>query len=192
MQQLTIIFLVFCLTGCAFMHFEQTEVGSLSGKLKVQWLEPDKFLFLPDVNDPLTFKRYNGTMITPGAMYTDGGSIPRILWAIKSYSPWGYAPAFIVHDWLFEMKHCKLPGHENYDVAEAAQVMSEVIKTLMEKTPEIDENKLVMYSMHKAVTSRIAEQSWDDGACKQVVVMALTGDGNLPLKVLMEYTIEFP
>ena len=33
-------------------------------------------------------------------MYTDGGSIPRIAQAFNGFSPWGYAPAYMIHDWL--------------------------------------------------------------------------------------------
>src|SRR5262249_9096204 len=92
--------------------YEDFHVGSLKGKLIVQWWERDKFVFLPDKDDPLTFKRSDGETITPGRMFTDGGSIPRPLWIFRQYSPWGYAPAFIVHDWLFHMKQCGLPGND--------------------------------------------------------------------------------
>ncbi|ODB36221.1 MULTISPECIES: DUF1353 domain-containing protein [Pseudoalteromonas] len=193
MKQLGILFFItFCLCGCASKHFNDTEAGKLSGKLKVQWLKPDQFLFIPDKDDPLTFHRSSGESISPGAMYTDGGSIPRPLWAFRNYSPWGYAPAFIVHDWLFEMKHCGLPGSANYDVFIAGQVMSEIIKTLMQQHPDIEENKFVMYSMYEAVTSKIAQKLWLEGGCKQPIMKAFTGDGKAPLVPLMEYTIEFP
>nr|WP_249779640.1 DUF1353 domain-containing protein [Bradyrhizobium sediminis] len=34
-------------------------------------------------------------------MYTDGGSIPRIAQIFNGLSPWGFGPAYIVHDWIF-------------------------------------------------------------------------------------------
>jgi hypothetical protein len=52
-------------------------VGSLKGKLIVQWWEPDKFVFLPNKGDPLTFKRSDGETITRCRMFTDSGSIRR-------------------------------------------------------------------------------------------------------------------
>jgi hypothetical protein len=57
-------------------------------------------------------------------MYTDGGSIPQPLRAIKVYSPWGYAPAFLVHDWLFAIKQCKRPGYEKLTLEGATDAMA--------------------------------------------------------------------
>lgn len=152
------------LSGCA-SQYEKTKVGDLSGRLIVEWLEQDSFLFLPDAQRPLTFTRASGESITPGEMYTDGGSIPRALWALKNYSPWGYGPAFIVHDWLFEMKHCALPGAENYTVQEAAVVMAEVMKTLMTKDPKFEPDPPTLDLMYKAVSSPVARQLWEHGVC---------------------------
>ncbi len=176
------------LSGCASLHYRNTDTGELSGKLTVQWLTPDQFLFLPDPQDPLSFTRADATRIVPGAIYTDGGSVPRALWAVKNYSPWGYAPAFIIHDWLFEMQHCNLEGRRDYDVQEAAQVLSEVIKTLMERQEQIPANPFVLYSMHEAVRSPIAARLWDHGSC-DILPAAARGESIAPV---MEYTISFP
>lgn len=154
-------------TGCAQLHYNGLDRGELSGRLVVEWVGPDQFRFTPHPQDPLTFVRDNGDRITPGVMYTDGGSIPRPLWALKSYSPWGYAPAFIIHDWLFEMEHCQLPGHEDYDVQEAAVVMGEVLKTMREDRPLDGPSKLVIYTMQEAVSTRIAAHYWTNGECDQ-------------------------
>jgi Protein of unknown function (DUF1353) len=156
--------IVWLSAGCASWHYSRTEPGTLSGKLLVQWIDADRFRFLPDAEQPLTFVRADGESIRPGQMYTDGGSIPRPLWALRSYSPWGYAPAFIVHDWLFEMHHCGLPGNEAYDVEEAAQVMSEVMKTMAEAEPAY-RNTLAVYTMYEAVRSPIAVDVWNSGSC---------------------------
>jgi hypothetical protein len=153
------------LAGCATAkEFESFKAGKLEGKLIVQWLEPDKFLFLPHATEPLKFTRSSGTTIVPGRMLTDGGSIPRPLWILRNYSPWGYAPAFIVHDWLFEMKHCALPGHERFSNSDAADVMAEVMKTLM-ISGRVAEDRATVYSMHLAVSSPIAEKRWNEGKC---------------------------
>jgi len=171
------------LSGCAAIHYGETKPGELKGRLTVEWIDPDKFIFRPDTDNPLTFIRSNRDRITPGFMYTDGGSIPRPLWALRSYSPWGYAPAFIVHDWLFHMKHCQLPGNEKFTVDEAAWVMSEVMKTMMEKEGV---DKWTLYTMFEAVRSPIAANLWDAEKCEAppAQVRALTPR--------MRYIIDFP
>jgi hypothetical protein len=54
--------------------------------------DDDRFLYVPDPDDPLTFKRSDakapGAVIRPGVMYTDGGSIPKIAQAFRGFSPW--------------------------------------------------------------------------------------------------------
>lgn len=147
-------------------HYDQTGLGELKGKLVVEWVDQDKFIFLPDGQSPLRFTRKNGDVIEPQRMFTDGGTIPAALRAIKSYSPWGYAPAFIVHDWLFVMKHCKVPGFEKYDLDKAATIMSEVMKTVMENPNYGGPNKLVHYSMYEAVRSPTAKDYWEKGTCE--------------------------
>jgi hypothetical protein len=144
--------------------YESFKTGTLKGKLIVQWWAPDQFLFLPDKNSPLIFTRSNGDTIVPGRMFTDGGSVPRPLWVFRNYSPWGYAPAFIVHDWLFHAHHCKLTGHDKYNHEAAATVMAEVVKTMME-TKVVDRAELTVVSMHAAVNSSIADGYWRDGKC---------------------------
>lgn len=154
-----------CLEQLYAWHYDQTKTGDLKGTLRVTWIGADSFLYEPDPANPLTFKRADGTVITPAAMYTDGGSIPTALRALKGYSPWGYAPAFIIHDWLFVMKQCKLAGYEKYDLDGAATVMAEAMKTLMEKPQFGGPNKLVHYSMYEGVRSTTAKDYWDNGKC---------------------------
>jgi hypothetical protein len=101
------------LSGCASSHYKHTAAGTLKGTVVVEWYKPDLFKYRPDTTDPLTFTRRKGTVIQPGLMLTDGGSIPRVFWVLRNYSPWGYGPAFIVHDWLFshaELQVERLPG----------------------------------------------------------------------------------
>lgn len=154
-------------TGCAQRHYDRVEPGELHGKLIVEWMEPDRFLFRPDQQNPLTFERQSGQVITPQAMVTDGGSIPRPLWVLRNYSPWGYGPAFIVHDWLFYQQDCQLPGADEWTLEEAALVMSEVMKTMME-SPDFDYgDKFTVYSMYKAVQTPPARAAWNDHECPE-------------------------
>jgi hypothetical protein len=183
MRILLLTIVLFILSSCATIHYSQTKPGELKGKLIVQWVDYDKFVFIPDPNTPLTFTRFNKDKITPRVMYTDGGSIPRPLWAFRGYSPWGYAPAFIIHDWLFHMKYCQIPGNEKFTVEEAAWVLSEVMKTIMVKDVV---DKFTLYTMFEAVRSPIATNLWNTGKCEQPTFQL----ENLEPK--MQYTIEFP
>lgn len=157
------------LGGCLDMiygwHYDQTRTGDLKGTLRIRWVANDQFVYEPDPADPLRFKRADGSIIQPEAMYTDGGSIPQALRAIKAYSPWGYAPAFIIHDWLFVMKQCKLKGYEKLTLEDAATIMAEAVKTLMEKPDFGGVNKLVHYSMYEGVLTSTAKDYWDNGPC---------------------------
>jgi Protein of unknown function (DUF1353) len=145
--------------------YETTAAGTLKGKLQVEWVDQDTFLFIPDPANPLTYTRANKEVVQPGMMRTDFGSVPVALRALKSYSPWGYAPAFLIHDWLFVMKHCKLPGHEKLDLDGAATIMAEALKTMMESKRFGEPNKLVHYSMYEAVRTSTARDYWDKGTC---------------------------
>src|SRR4051812_6864545 len=119
-QQLARVMALLCVAATVVggfgVNYKDVRQGKLSGKLIVQWLEPDVFLFIPDAAQPLTFVRANGSKLIPGRMITDGGSIPRPMRAFRNYSPWGYAPAFIVHDWIFRMKSCELNDYLRYNV----------------------------------------------------------------------------
>src|SRR5690349_10192173 len=106
---LVLLSLLALLPGCDQIHYARTRPGTLEGKLEVEWIGPDEFIFHPDPRTPLKFTRSNGEVIQPGEMYTDGGSIPYAMRIFRSFSPWGYAPAFIVHDWLFDAHHCGDP-----------------------------------------------------------------------------------
>ena len=154
-----------CIDQIYRWHYDRTKTGELKGTLRVTWIGQDSFLYEPDPVNPLYFKRSDGTVIQPATMYTDGGTIPMALRAIKSYSPWGYAPAFIIHDWLFVMKQCQLPGYEKFNLEAAAEVMSEAVKSLMENPKVGAPNKLVHYSMYEGVLSSTARDYWEHGKC---------------------------
>ncbi len=144
--------------------YDRLKAGRLEGKVLVQWLEPDLFLFIPDKDKPLTYVRGDGSRITPGRMLTDGGSIPRPMWMLRNYSPWGFAPAFIVHDWIFYVHHCRMTGHERFSLDEAGRIMAEVMKTLI-SSRKVDASPLTVRAMHAAVTSPVARSAWNNGQC---------------------------
>jgi hypothetical protein len=45
------------MSGCAGKHYDKVTPGTLTGKLRVEWMAPDRFLYEPDEDDPLTFVR---------------------------------------------------------------------------------------------------------------------------------------
>lgn len=164
--------------------FNTLKTGTLSGRLVVQWLEPDLFLFIPDSHAPLTFTRSTGEKITPGRLLTDGGSIPRPIWILRNYSPWGFAPAFIVHDWIFSMKHCKAEGYQHLSLTEAGVVMAEIMKTMI-VLKKIDASPMAVASMYYAVVSPAALSAWNDGKCNPPPV------GMFSSNLIQQYELSF-
>ena len=159
-----ILLICWLFAGCAQLTYQQTEKGSFAGQLDVRWIEANRFIYIPNPDAPLSFTTSQKKVIRPELMYTDGGSIPRFFWNVPGYSPWQYAPAYIIHDWLFEQHHCKL---SDSSFEESATVLAEAIKTIMEsgKAPR-DETTLL--SIYEAVRSPIARAIWDrENACNR-------------------------
>jgi hypothetical protein len=162
-----IVLVIACLAfaGCASQSYRDTASAKLAGSLDIRWVNNDYFLFLPNKDEPFTLLRKDGTKIQPGPMYTDGGSIPRLLWGIEGYSPWGYAPAYIVHDWLFQAQHCGYEPDNMYTFEDSVTVMAESLKSVMEAAREF-RNYFVFDSVVSAVGSPIARRLWEKGTCK--------------------------
>ena len=106
-------------------------------------------------------------------MYTDGGSIPKAAQLFQGFSPWGYAPAYMVHDWLFVARHCNVDGTptkeerkvENMDFQTSADIIAESIKTLV-ASDRIRENDVAPRVISSAVAGPIARAIWDrPGVC---------------------------
>lgn len=149
--------------------------GKFSGRLALVWNGMDSFIFVPDPSFPFTYTTSGGRVIKPRVMETDGGSIPRILRGLKKFSSWGYAPAFIIHDWLFVAKKCQAAPDNDWEFAETAGVMAEAMKTLMEagyqsyrgETFKLEKAEDTLYLMYQAVSSSIAQNLWDDDTSVQ-------------------------
>lgn len=151
------------LWGCADLFYARTQPGSFKGKLTVEWIAPNQFIYRPDDLEPLAFTTADGRTIRPQLMFTDGGSIPRLFWSAPDFGPWDFAPGYIVHDWLFHQHHCRLGDWQQWDFATSAQVLAQAIKTQMlgGGRPE----PTVVWAIHEAVRSSIAERLWEDGPC---------------------------
>src|SRR5690242_2673175 len=85
--------------------YKDTPIGAFENldSIRLRWIgsdvKKDYFEFIPKANKPFAFVRKSGKRIEPRRMFTDGGSIPRILWSVPGFSPWGQGPAFLVHDY---------------------------------------------------------------------------------------------
>jgi hypothetical protein len=168
MRRLIVVCLLplWLLAGCATAKYNRVRTGEVGGRLTIEWIGADQFVYRPDSKRPFYFKRANGEVIQPQSMYTDGGSIPRPLWALRGYSPWGFGPAYIAHDWLFAAHHCNLPSARGYTVDTAADVLAEVMKTLMEAPkPNVIKSPFLLYTIDAAVRTPIASDLWDHGKC---------------------------
>jgi hypothetical protein len=155
--------LAFCVltSGCAQIFYSHTQTGKLEGKIDLQWVEPNYFAYIKDPSDPLTYYPPGMPAIIPQDMYTDGGSIPRVFWSIPKFGPWDYGPGYVIHDWLFENHHC---GDKSISFEQSATLLSQVMKTQMEADASMRDPN-VLWLVHEAVLSPIAQKVWDEGTC---------------------------
>ncbi|WJH39372.1 DUF1353 domain-containing protein [Aliirhizobium terrae] len=171
------------LSACVSIDYDSLKPGGFTGSLIVMWVGPGttgsgdgQFVFVPDPAAPLTFTRPGngaGKVIRPGVMYTDGGSIPRVAQVFKGFNPWGYAPAYMIHDWLFTARHCIVDGQSNaeYDrlkdvtFEDSAVILGEAIRGLVAAN-QVDKDDVAGGTITWAVGSGIAKNLWDSqGAC---------------------------
>lgn len=126
------------LTACVTWPHDEIPAGHFDGVATVEWAGEDKFIYRPDPNRALSFQpsfwKNTKKRIVPRLMYTDGGSIPRFFWNIPGLSPWGFGPAYVIHDYIFAVHRC---GWDDPDVAEinfdqSAEVLAEVGKALID------------------------------------------------------------
>ena len=171
------------LASCGFVDYENTLPGKFSGSLFVMWIDDGgssgdgTFVYVPNPRDPLTFTRSaDGTIqtIQPQMMYTDGGSIPRFAQVFEGFNPWGYAPAYMVHDWLFVAHQCNTDGLANAEEAkiaemsfqESADIIAEAIKGLIEAN-RVKENDVSPQVISSTVAGPISRNYWEkEGACR--------------------------
>ena len=175
MRRFACVIALLCLaTACGTVNYPALKPGAFSGALLVMWVgEGDpaqgagKFVYVPSPGDPLTFTRANGQVITPEVMYTDGGSIPRGAQVFNGFSPWGYAPAYMIHDWVFVAKRCREDGWATVAEAElsgmtfqdSAEILGEAIKTLVD-TGRVAANDVAPRVISGAVSGPASLARW--------------------------------
>ncbi len=130
-------------------------LGKFEGEPYLVWVKPDIFRMEPHT-PRFRFIRSTGEVIEPGKMFTDGGSIPRALWVFKDLSPWAYAPAFLIHDWLFDSHHA---GTTDKRFEEVRDIMMEGVKTLME-SGVCESNRFTFDLIYSGIDSFIARRVW--------------------------------
>lgn len=151
------------LSGCADLFYQRLGTGHFTGRLSVEWVAPNQFIYRPSPERPLIYTTADGRTIQPRAMYTDGGSIPRLFWSSPDLGPWDFAPGYIIHDWLFLQHRCKEGDWQSWDLDKAASVLAEGIKTQMVTAERSD--PVIVWAIYEAVRSPMALRSWDNPTC---------------------------
>lgn len=178
------------LTACGSRIYDESQPGEFTGSLLVMWVDggsdsagDGRFVYVPDLDRQgraLMFRRGAQTdgravhiaEVEPRLMYTDGGSIPRLVQPVKGLNPWGYAPAYMVHDWLFAARKCLNAGDADADEAkmndvtfrESFEIMAEMLKTL-ERQTAVAESDLQPSAITWAVSGGISKGLWEDDTC---------------------------
>lgn len=186
MKRIAALTMVLAASACGHVSYEDTKPGEFQGNLFVMWVgEGDgsagdgRFLFVPDPHAPLVFTwtdpQGKTRDLQPRMMYTDGGSIPKFVQVFKGFSPWGYAPAYMVHDWLYTARHCNRDGQASPAEAEvaditfqqSADILASAIKTLT-VTGRVAKDDVAASTISDAVAGPIAWRVWDKaGACEK-------------------------
>lgn len=182
---MTRLLLMFCtlMAACGQVDYDAAPVGRFDGTLFVMWIDEGgragdgRFVYVPNPRDPLRLTRAAGQgsvqVIQPEMMYTDGGSVPRAGQLFNGLNPWGYAPAYMVHDWIFVARHCLTDGtptkREETIAAmtfqESAEVIAEAIKTLI-ASGRVRENDVAPRVIAGAVAGPVSYDRWTvEGAC---------------------------
>jgi len=177
------------LAACGWVDYDALPEGRIKGTVFVMWVGEGsstegagKFVYVPNPRDPLRLERGEGATpaeIRPEMIYTDGGSIPKPGQMFKGFSPWGYAPAYMIHDWLFVARHCLTdaatdPGIplseaklaiKDMDFHESAEIIGEAIKALI-ASGQVATNDVAPQVISGAVAGPISYNRWTvKGAC---------------------------
>jgi hypothetical protein len=126
------------LAACGTWIHDDIPDGDLTGVVTIEWAKQDYFIYRPERGKELSFQPdfWKGTnkRITPTLMYTDGGSIPRFFWNIPGLSPWGFGPAYVIHDYIFAVHRCGWndPVVAQITFEQSAEILAEVGKALIE------------------------------------------------------------
>lgn len=183
MRRFLSLLTLLCAGACADIGFDDLDAGEFSGSVIVLWLDgglseqggDGRFVYIPTPGDELRFTRPDGTEFTPGVIRTDGASIPRAAQVFKGYNPWGYAPAYVLHDWLFVARRCLTDGQarseekivETLDFIDSAKILGEAMKALKKQNKIRKEDFASAQVISAAVAGPISRRLWEqDGWCQ--------------------------
>ena len=176
------------LSACGFVNYEElSDQGRFKGSVLVLWVGENetgagdgKFIYVPFPGRELVFVRDTSAnpeatiqVIQPEPIYTDGGSIPRGIQPLRGFSPWGYAPAYMIHDWLFVARRCLRDGEateeetkvSNMEFIESAEIMGEAIKALIAQQ-RVAQNDVAPFAISATVAGPVSRGRWNaDGEC---------------------------
>lgn len=140
--------------------FSWQNQGTFIGWPHLEWRAPRRYVFSQEPQQPFCFRRSTGETITPQAMDTDAGSMPRVVWSIPGLSPWDYLPAYMIHDWDFKAHH---DGLTQRTFEQVNLTLAEGIYTLM-KTGIAESDWVRIEIIYRAVSSPMSRSIWDHGA----------------------------
>ena len=141
--------------------------GEFKGKYAFHVRGPQDYEFIPDESDPFKFIRSNGEVIQPKRMLTDGGSTPRIAWAIPDLNPLGYLLGYLIHDWDFLAHHCRPDESRSFE--ETNITLAEGIYTMMmtgKVTPDWRKVEIVYQAVSSFVGRGVWNRPWTDDQCE--------------------------
>ncbi len=123
---------ILLLSACGVWIHDDIPAGDLKGVVTIEWDRQDNFIYRPDPRRALSFQPYawrdTDKRITPTLMYTDGGSIPRFFWNVPGLSPWGFGPAYVIHDYIFAVHRCGWPDPVVAQITfeDSAEILAEI------------------------------------------------------------------
>jgi len=175
-------------TACGSVDFDAAPVGRFEGSALVVWVGPGddtnsgdgEFVYVPRPGQELTFIRADGApysagndIITPGAFYTDGGSVPRAVHWVQGFNAWAFGPAYIIHDWLFVVRKCINAEDPwglqspivNMTFQESADIMAETIKTVTTQYRIDDSTGDAGRIIAPVTAGPVSQGLWNDDTC---------------------------
>ncbi len=174
MRRLALL-LCLALAACGHVDYDATPAGRFKGSLFVMWVGEGgssgdgRFVYVPNPRDPLRLIRAEGSpqVIQPEMIYTDGGSIPRAGQMFRGFAPWGYAPAYMIHDWIFVARHCLTDGTPTeaerkiaeMEFQDSAEIIAEAIKALI-ASGKVRENDVAPRVIAGAVAGPVSYRRW--------------------------------
>lgn len=170
------------LAGCADVDFDEANEKSpeFRGAVSLFWVRQrdaksgseGQFIYIPTPGNELSLIRDADQKelekITPDALYTDGGSVPRAFQAFKGFSPWAYGPVYLVHDWLFAAKRCAMEPDATdeekkvlqFEFQDTVDIFVEALVAL-QRANRIDPEDFSQRSVSAAIAGPISRNLWE-------------------------------